>query len=111
MAYSYFDMIGLRGQLNGAAGRPVATWLGIMRGTQRCVCDPHRVTGEDGDRQWVLSANSGDELQQGQPRAGLRPQSTLTALRIISFNSARRMPARARIAIVCSVADARTASA
>ena len=39
------------------------------------------------------------------------PQITLTAFRAISLSSARRAPARARIAMVCIVADARIASA
>jgi hypothetical protein len=47
----------------------------------------------------------------GQPVSAGHPQITLTALRAISLSSARGAPARARMAMVCIVADARTASA
>jgi hypothetical protein len=47
----------------------------------------------------------------GQPVSADHLQITFTALRAISLSSARGMPARARIAMVCSVADASTASA
>src|ERR1700730_9747131 len=43
--------------------------------------------------------------------ADFHPQITLTAFRAISLSSARRAPARARIAMLCMVADAKIASA
>ena len=46
-----------------------------------------------------------------QPASTRHPQITLTAFRAISLSSVRRAPARARMAMVCIVADARTASA